>query len=103
MNRWRGEVGLTLDGQPHVMRLSLGALAGLEARLGAEGLMPLVERFENGEVRSEDLIALLFAGLEGGGWAGTEADLRKARIEGGAIGAAEAGARLLKATFTLTP
>lgn len=102
-NRWRGEVELVVNGRSCSMRLSLGALAELEDRLEADGLVPLIERFESGAFRANDLIALLFAGLSDGGWSGTEEDLRKAHIEGGAVAAAQCAARLLKASFTLEP
>jgi len=43
-NPRRGEVAITLDGRARRMRLTLGALAALEARLGAGGLVALAER-----------------------------------------------------------
>lgn len=100
-NPYRGEVALTVDGVERVMRLSLGALAALEARLGAGGLLPLIERFERGAFRTDDLIALLWAGLTGAGWEGSEAELKQAEIAGGAMGAARAAGMLLRLTFTL--
>lgn len=100
-NPWRGEVELVVDGEARVMRLTLGALAELEARLGADSLVGLVERFETGGFRVGDLIALLAAGLGGGSWKVTEADLAAARIEGGPVGAAQAASRLLRLTFAL--
>lgn len=36
VNPWRGEVTLVVDGEARVMRLTLAALAELEARLAAE-------------------------------------------------------------------
>jgi hypothetical protein len=48
-----------------------------------------------------DLIALLTAGLRGGGWNGSEADLLKCRIQGGPVEAAQVAGRLLKYTFSL--
>lgn len=95
-NPERGEVALVVNGERHVMRLTLGALAGLEASLGAGSLVELAERFEGGRARSADLLALLEAGLRGGGWDG---ELASARIEGGALGAMKAGMALLAATF----
>ena len=100
-NPYRGEVDLVVNGAPCVMRLSLGALAGLEQRLGAGGLVPMIERFEAGRFTSQDLIALLHAGLQGGGWDGSEADLAAAEIEGGAVVAAQAAGRLLQVSFAL--
>ena len=100
-NPWRGEVELTVDGEPRVMRLTLAALAELEARLKSESLIELIERFEAGGFRVRDLIALLAAGLNGGGWRVSEADLVAACIDGGPLAAAQAAAQLLKVTFTL--
>ena len=46
VNPYRGEVALEVDGQEHVLRLTLGVLAELETDLGAGSLLALVERFE---------------------------------------------------------
>jgi Phage tail tube protein, GTA-gp10 len=100
-NPWRGEVELVVDGEPRVMRLTLAALAELEARLEAESLIELIGRFETGGFRVRDLIALLVAGLNGGGWRISEAELVRRTIDGGPLAAAEAAARLLKLTFTV--
>jgi hypothetical protein len=100
-NPWRGEVELTVDGEPRVMRLTLAALAELEARLEAESLIELIGRFESGAFRVRDLIALLVAGLNGGGWRVGEAELLARSLDGGPLAAAEAAARLLKHTFTV--
>jgi len=98
-NPHRGEVVLTIDGRARRMRLSLGALAGLEARLGAGGLVALAERFEQGRVGAGDLIALLAAGLAGAGDDLSEAEIAAAEIEGGAVAALEAGLALLGQAF----
>lgn len=98
-NPWAGEVAVTLDGVPHVAKLTLGALAELEAALGAETLVDLVQRFEAGRVSSRDVLALVVAGLRGGGWRGTAADLLSAEIGGGALGAARIAAELLARAF----
>lgn len=100
-NPWRGEVTLLVDGQPRVLRLTLAALAELEARLDADSLIDLIGRFETGAFRVRDLIALVVAGLNGGGWRITEAELVACSIDGGPLAAAEAAARLLKLTFTV--
>jgi hypothetical protein len=99
-NPWRGEVALLVDGEPRTMRLTLAALAELEARLDSESLIELIGRFETGGFRVRDLIALLVAGLNGGGWRVSEAEFVRHRIDGGPLAAAEAAARLLKLTFT---
>ncbi len=100
-NPWRGEVELTVDGEPRVMRLTLASLAELEARLQSESLIELIARFEAGSFKVRDLVALLTAGLNGGGWRVSEAEVVKARVEGGPLAAAQAAAKLLKITFTL--
>jgi hypothetical protein len=53
-NPWAGEVAIVLDGQRHVARLTLGALAELEAGLQAGSLLDLVERFETGRFSTRD-------------------------------------------------
>lgn len=98
-NPWAGEVTLVVNGAPVVLKLTLGALAGLEARLGADSLVGLIERFEGGSYRAADLLALIHAGLLGGGWQGTEADLAEADIGGGFAHAAAVAARALALAF----
>lgn len=100
-NPYRGEVTLSVDGAPRVLRLTLGALAELEAKLECDSLLELIARFENGAFRVRDLIGLLAAGLSGGGWRIDEAELLARRIDGGPLAAAQAAARLLRLTFTL--
>jgi hypothetical protein len=100
-NPYRGEVELAVDGEPRVMRLTLGALAELEARLESDSLVELIARFETGGFRVRDLIGLITAGLNGGGWRISEQELLGRRIDGGPLAAAQAAAELLKLTFTL--
>jgi len=100
-NPWRGEVSLVINGQPYVMRLTLGALAGLEAALGEPSLVALVERFEQGRFSSADVLALLKAGLQGGGCGVAAADLDHGEIEGGPMAAARAAAELIARAFVV--
>jgi len=100
-NPYRGEVALSVDGETRTMRLTLGALAELETRLESDSLIELIARFEGGRFRVSDLISLLSAGLSGGGWPVSEAELVHCRIDGGPLAAAQAAAQLLKLTFTL--
>ena len=100
-NAWAGEVSITLDGVPWVAKLTLGALAELEAGLGERSLVDLVERFEGGRVSGADVLALLVAGLRGGGWRGTAADLLSVEIGGGPLEAARVAAELLTRAFAL--
>ncbi|MFZ1481620.1 MAG: gene transfer agent family protein, partial [Paracoccaceae bacterium] len=80
VNPWAGEVAITLDGQRHVAKLTLGALAELEAALDAGSLLDLVERFESGRFSTRDVLALNVAGLRGGGWQGSAAGLLRVEI-----------------------
>lgn len=98
-NPWAGEVALVLDGQPHVAKLTLGALAELEAALEAGTLIDLVERFEQGRFSTRDVLALVVAGLRGGGWQGRAEDLLRVEIAGGPVAAARAAAELLARAF----
>lgn len=100
-NPYAGEVAVFLDGQRHVAKLTLGALAELEAALEAGSLIDLVERFEAQRFSTRDVLALLVAGLRGGGWQGSAADLRTVEIGGGPIGAARVAAELLARAFSL--
>ncbi|MCT4609967.1 MAG: gene transfer agent family protein [Pelagimonas sp.] len=100
-NPWRGEVALVIDGDRRVLRLTLGALAELEAGLKTGSLVDLVQRFETGGFSTRDVLALIVAGLRGGGWQGRQGDLMQADIEGGPIEAARAAAELLARAFAL--
>jgi len=98
-NIHRGEIAAIIDGEEKTLCLTLGALAELEARLGAGDLVGLGERFAGGRVSARDLTAILGAGLRGAGHAITDDDLARVSIEGGLRGAAEIAAQLLRATF----
>ncbi len=98
-NPWAGEVALELNGERRVMKLTLGALAELESWLKVDNLPDLVERFESGGMKSRDVLALVCAGLRGGGWSGDLTDLAKAEIGGGPLEATRAAALLLALAF----
>ena len=100
-NPYAGEVAIVLDGQAHAAKLTLGALAELEAAVDAGSLVDLVERFEAGQFTTRDVLALIVAGLRGGGWQGNAADLLHANIGGGPVAAAKAAAELLARAFAL--
>lgn len=100
-NPWSSEVALVIGGERRVLKLTLGALAELEAALETGTLVELVERFEGGAFSTRDVLALIVAGLRGGGWQGRAGDLVAAEIEGGPVGAARAAAELLARAFML--
>ncbi len=99
MNPWAGGVSLCVDGVERRCRLTLGALAEMEAGLEGEGVVDLVSRIEAGRFNSRDIMAIVVAGLRGGGWAVTAQELLAADIAGGPVGAAQAAARMLARAF----
>lgn len=98
-NPLAGEVEVVVNGERRVCKLTLGALAELEAELGDESLFALIERFEAGRYGAGDILALVVAGLRGGGWDGTRETLLSAEIGGGITEAARVAARLLVGAF----
>ena len=98
-NPWTGEVSLVINGISHPMKLTLGALAALEATLETGGLVDLVERFETQKFSSKDVLALIVAGLRGAGSKMTTEDMLSADIGGGPMVAAKAAAELLVLAF----
>lgn len=102
-NPLAGELRLTIDGQPHTAKLTLGALAELEASLATGSLTDLVARFEAGRFSAADVLALIAAGLRGGGWQGAADDLLRADIAGGPLQAARIAAQLLARAFAPPP
>lgn len=103
VNPWTGEVALKIDGKRHVLKLTLGALAELEADMKADTLVALVARFESQQFSSRDVLALIVAGLRGGGWHGDAADLMQAEFGGGPMQAAKVAAQLLVGAFSVAP
>lgn len=99
-NPYAGEVRLTLDGVAFDLKLTLGALAELEAELGGETALDLIERFETGGFSTQDVLRLVVAGLRGGGWQGVAGDLLSAEIEGGILQATKVAAQLLARAFS---
>jgi hypothetical protein len=101
-NPWAGEVSITVDGEPRVMKLTLGVLAELESGLGVASLVDLIGRFESGVFSGRDVLSLILAGLRGGGWRECSPEaLGTADIAGGPVAAARAAAELLARTFAL--
>jgi hypothetical protein len=103
VNPYTGEVALIVDGERHRLKLTLGALAELEQSLGVGSLVELVERYEGGRFSARDVLALILAGLRGGGWTGDANALAAAEIEGGAVEAARVAAQLLARAFAMPP
>jgi len=100
-NPFAGEVALNIDGKVYVLKLTLGALAELEAGLKVGTLVELVERFEAGAFSTRDVLALIVAGLRGGGWQGQAGDLLSSEIAGGPLEVARAAGQLLARAFAI--
>ena len=88
-----------LNGEKYRLRLTLGALAELEEVLGADSLLALVERFEQGRFTSRDLIRLVAAGLRGAGHVVTDEEVANMTHPDGVQGFVTLAARLLAAAF----
>lgn len=99
VNRHRGEVEAVFDEKPYRLCLTLGALAELEDAFAASDLTALVERFSSGRLSANDLVAVIGAGLRGGGHDMDDAAVRTLRSDRGAAGFASVAAELLTATF----
>ena len=102
-NSWAGEVAVVIDGVAHDCKLTLGALAELESGLGEGSVVDLIRRFEGADFSSADVLAVVIAGLRGGGWQGAAADLMTAEIAGGPVAAAKAAALMLARAFAPPP
>ncbi|MFM9976098.1 MAG: gene transfer agent family protein [Beijerinckiaceae bacterium] len=98
-NPHRGEIAFDMDGEIHILRLTLGSLAVLEDALGSDGLQALSERLQAGRLGARDICQVLAAGFSGAG------RIRSAEQIGAQIAAseltraAEAAAKLLEMTF----
>ena len=98
-NYRRGEIEAVIDGRPHTLCLTLGALAELEASFGAGDLAALGDRFSSGRLSARDLIRIVGAGLRGAGEPVSDDEVAAMRADGGAVGFADIAARLLTVTF----
>ena len=99
VNSHRGEIEAVLDGKPHTLCLTLGALAELEGALGVDDLVALAERFGRGRMTAGEAIKIIGAGLRGGGHPVTDSQVAAMQADGGAAGYVDIVARLLLASF----
>ena len=99
VNRHRGEIEAVLDGKPHRLCLTLGALAELEDAFGEDDMLALASRFEAGRLSARDAVRIIGAGLRGGGLDLDDARIARMQADGGASGFVDVVARLLTATF----
>lgn len=98
-NLHRGEIEALLDGRPHRLCLTLGALAELESAFGDEDMLGLASRFESGRISARDCVRILGAGLRGAGHDVSNEAVSRMSVDGGAAGFVGIVAALLSATF----
>jgi hypothetical protein len=98
-NPRRGEISAEFEGRPHTLCLTLGALAELESKFGAGGLVDLASRFESGKLSARDLTAIIACGLRGGGAAYSDEEVAAFKVIGGLHTYVRIAANLLAATF----
>jgi hypothetical protein len=98
-NPRRGEITAEFDGKPHTLCLTLGALAELEQKVGAGGLVELASRFESGKLSARDLIAVIACGLRGAGATYSDKEVAAFKVTGGLHTYVRIAACLLAATF----
>jgi hypothetical protein len=100
INPRRGEAGLDWAGRRWRLRLTLGALAEMEAAFGAGDLCALAARFEGGRLGAGDLATLLACALRGGGHDVTREEVAAMPLDAAALPAIVAAlAACLSATF----
>jgi hypothetical protein len=98
-NRRRGEVEAVINGERRILCLTLGAIAELETAFGVDTIADLAGRFSGGRLSARDIMAILAAGLRGGGNRLDDEDLADLSIEGGLEGAVRLTAELLASAF----
>ena len=98
-NGVRGEIEAELDGRRWTLCLTLGALAELETAFQADDLAGLAERLAAGRLSARDAIAMIGAGLRGGGADVSDAEVADMASSGGVPAYAGIVARLIGAAF----
>jgi hypothetical protein len=98
-NPRRGEITAEFEGRSQNLCLTLGALAELESKFGAGGLVELASRFESGKLSARDLTAIIACGLRGGGAAYSDEEVAAFKVTGGLQTYVRIAANLLAATF----
>lgn len=99
-NRRRGEIEAVIDGERRILCITLGALAELETAFGVDNIADLAGRFAGGRIATRDVMAIIAAGLRGGGNVVDDDDIAEIRVEGGIGGAIGLAARLLDSAFS---
>lgn len=102
-NPHRGEVDLDLPSGRIPLRLTLGALAEIEASFGVADLAALGERLAGGRLASRDLVVFLAAAARGAGGGLSDADFARRLTATDLPAAIAALGALLHLTFGETP
>ncbi|MDB5555186.1 MAG: hypothetical protein JWL86_5170 [Rhizobium sp.] len=98
-NRVRGEIEAVINGERRILCMTLGALAELETAFGVDNIGDLATCFSGGRIGTRDVMAIIVAGLRGGGNVIEDGDVGDMRVEGGIGGAVTLTARLLSSAF----
>jgi hypothetical protein len=99
-NRQRGEIEAEIDGERRILCMTLGALAEMETAFGVDNIADLAGRFAGGRIGTRDVMAIIAAGLRGGGNVVDDDELAECRVAGGIGGAIALAARLLESAFS---
>jgi len=100
-NQYRGEIVAQLNDRQWTLCLTLGTLAELEAYFKVADLGELAKKLSHGRLSAKDIIAILNAGLKGGGHDISYDDIADMRSREGATGYARIVSDLLQASFGL--
>ena len=92
-----------IDGERRILCMTLGALAELETAFGIDNIADLAERFAGGRIAARDVMAIIAAGLRGGGNVVDDDEIAEIRVEGGIGGAISLAVRLLDSAFSPEP
>ncbi len=99
VNKYRGEISATLNGQSYTLCLTLGALAQLEEHFSAADMLCVAERFASGRISAADCIVIIGEGLRSSGHDFTNEEVAQLKSAEGAAGYVQIVASLLEATF----
>ena len=99
-NRHRGEISAEIDGVERTLCLTLGAIAELEEAFDAKDISQLVKLIGSTPLNARQLIAIIGAGLRGGGHNFENADIAEMRFTGGIAGMALIVSELFDAAFS---
>lgn len=99
VNTYRGEIEAVFDGKAYTLCLTLGALAELETLFAEQDMLSLAMRFEKGQLKAQEAIWIIGAGLRGAGYDIADSEVAHMRLAPGEVGYITLVANLLTATF----